>query len=159
MGPHVMNRQFVVRLVMLATILLTSLVAMLSAFSSVAAADTNLVSSAPADGAELTTAPTQITVVFDQAVPANSVVQAVCNQQPAPLGALEVGADGISLTVPIVGPLPVGTCNVTYSVPQPDGKVATGGFSFEILDPHRERSATTAPIRPTAAISPAIHHR
>ncbi len=135
MGPHVMNRQFVVRLVMLATILLTSLVAMLSAFSSVAAADTNLVSSTPADGAELTTAPTQITVVFDQAVPANSVVQAVCNQQPAPLGALEVGADGISLTVPIVGPLPVGTCNVTYSVPQPDGKVATGGFSFEILDP------------------------
>ena len=135
MSPHMMNRQFVLRLVMLATILLTSLVAMLSAIASPASADTSLVSSTPADGAELTTAPTQITVVFDQAVPANSVVQAVCNQQPAPLGQLEVGADGISLTVPIVGPLPIGTCNVTYSVPQPDGKVATGGFSFEILDP------------------------
>ncbi len=135
MSPHMMNRQFVLRLVMLATILLTSLVAMLSAIASPASADTSLVSSTPADGAELTTAPTQITVVFDQAVPANSVVQAVCNQQPAPLGQLEVGADGISLTVPIVGPLPIGTCNVTYSVPQPDGKVATGGFSFGILDP------------------------
>ncbi|MEY3033937.1 MAG: hypothetical protein RLZ86_559, partial [Actinomycetota bacterium] len=135
MGPHMMNRQFVVRLVMLATMLLASLVAMLSAIASPASADTTLVSSTPADGAELTAAPTQITVVFDQAVPANSVVQAVCNQQPAPLGALQVGADGISLSVPIVGPLPIGTCNVTYSVPQPDGKVATGGFSFEILDP------------------------
>ncbi|MDA0371584.1 MAG: copper resistance protein CopC [Actinomycetota bacterium] len=135
MSPHMMNRQFVLRLVMLATILLTTVVAMLSAIASPASADTSLVSSTPADGAELTTAPTQINVVFDQAVPANSVVQAVCNQQPAPLGQLEVGADGISLTVPIVGPLPIGTCNVTYSVPQPDGKVATGGFSFEILDP------------------------
>ena len=135
MGPHVMNRKFVVRLVMLATILVTSLVALLAATASSVSAETSLVSSTPADGAELTTAPTQITVVFDQTVPANSVVQAVCNQQPAPLGSLQVGADGISITVPIVGALPIGTCNVTYSVPQADGKVATGGFSFEVLDP------------------------
>lgn len=135
MGRLTMTRKFVVRLVLSATILMTTLVAMLSAFVSTAAADTTLVSSSPADGAELTAAPAQITVVFDQAVPANSVVQAVCNQQPAPIGPVQVGADGISLSVPIVGTLPVGVCNVTYSVPQPDGKVATGGFSFEILDP------------------------
>lgn len=135
MGRLTMTRKFVVRLVMSATILMTTLVAMLSAFVSPAAADTTLVSSSPSDGAELTAAPTQIIVVFDQTVPPNSVVQAVCNQQPAPLGAVQVGADGISLAVPIAGPLPIGTCNVTYSVPQADGKVATGGFSFEILDP------------------------
>lgn len=135
MGRLTMTRKFVVRLVLSATILMTTLVAMLSEFVSTAAADTTLVSSSPADGAELTAAPAQITVVFDQAVPANSVVQAVCNQQPAPIGPVQVGADGISLSVPIVGTLPVGVCNVTYSVPQPDGKVATGGFSFEILDP------------------------
>lgn len=135
MGRLTMTRKFVVRLVMATTILMTTLVAMLSAFVSPASAETTLVSSSPADGAELATAPAQITVVFDQSVPANSVVQAVCNQQPAPLGPVQVGADGISLSVAIVGPLPIGTCNVTYSVPQPDGKVATGGFSFEILDP------------------------
>lgn len=135
MGRLTMTRKFVVRLVMSATILLTTLVAMLSAFVSPAAAETTLVSSTPANGAQLTTAPTQITVVFDRAVPANSVVQAVCRQQPAPLGPVQVGADGISLSVPIVGPLPIGRCNVTYSIPQPDGKVATGGFSFSILDP------------------------
>ena len=135
MGRLTMTRKFVVRLAMSATILMTTLVAMLSAFVSPASAEATLVSSSPADGAELTTAPTQILVVFDQAVPPNSVVQAVCDQQPAPLGPVQVGADGISLAVPIVGPLPIGTCNVTYSVPQADGKVSTGGFSFEILDP------------------------
>jgi putative copper export protein len=35
----------------------------------------------------------------------------------------------------VTAALPIGTCNVTYSVPQADGKVATGGFSFEVLDP------------------------
>ena len=135
MGRLTMTRPFVVRLVMSATILMTAFIATLSAFASSASAETSLVSSTPADSAELTTSPTQIVVVFDEAVPPNSVVQAVCNQQPAPLGAVQVGADGISISVPIVGTLPVGTCNVTYSVPQPDGKVATGGFSFEILDP------------------------
>ncbi|MEN9803715.1 MAG: hypothetical protein RIS41_562 [Actinomycetota bacterium] len=135
MGRLTMTRKFVVRLVMSATILMTTLVAMLSAFVAPASADTTLVSSSPADGAELTVAPAQISVVFDQAVPPNSVVQAVCNQQPAPLGPVQVGADGISLSAAVTGPLPIGTCNVTYSVPQADGKVATGGFSFEILDP------------------------
>lgn len=143
MGRLTMTRPFVVRLVVSATILMTALVALSMAFVAPAAAETTLVSSSPADGAELTVAPTQITVVFDQAVPPNSVVQAVCNQQPAPLGTLQVGADGISLSVPIVGPLPVGTCNVTYSVPQPDGKVTTGGFSFEILDPASGAEGTT----------------
>lgn len=135
MGRLTMTRKFVVRLAMSATILMTTLVAMLSSFVSPASAEATLVSSSPADGAELATAPTQILVVFDQAVPPNSVVQAVCDQQPAPLGPVQVGADGISLAVAIIGPLPIGTCNVTYSVPQADGKVSTGGFSFEVLDP------------------------
>ncbi len=98
-------------------------------------AETTLVSSTPADGEKLAVAPARITVVFDQTVPSNSVVQAVCDQAPAPLGPAEFGADGISISVPIVGALPVGICNVTYSIPQPDGKVSTGVFSFEVLDP------------------------
>lgn len=100
-----------------------------------ASAETIVVSSTPADGEKVAVAPTQITVVFNETVPANSVVQAVCDQQPAPLGPVQVGADGITLTVAVIGAIPVGTCNVTYSVPRPDGKVATGGFSFDVLDP------------------------
>ncbi|MFZ9931160.1 MAG: copper resistance CopC/CopD family protein [Ilumatobacteraceae bacterium] len=98
-------------------------------------AETTLVTSSPADGEKLISAPLQITATFSAAVPNNAVLTAVCEGSPAPLGTVTVGADGISLIAPITGSLPVGTCNVTYSVPQADGKVATGGFSFEILNP------------------------
>jgi copper transport protein len=81
------------------------------------------------------TSPIQIVAVFSAAVPNNAVMQAVCEGRPAPIGSVTVGADGISLIATLTAALPIGTCNVTYSVPQADGKVATGGFSFEVLDP------------------------
>lgn len=112
-------------------------------------AETELVSSSPANGEELLTQPTAITVVFNETVPANSVVQAVCKEQPAPIGPVAVGADGISLTVAVTGALPIGTCNVTYSVPQADGKVVTGGFSFEILDPATVDPGDVTEVDPT----------
>lgn len=105
------------------------------AFDAPAKAETELVSSSPSDGEKLLTAPTQITAVFNEAIPANSVMLAVCEGSPAPIGTATVGADGISLVAPVTGVLPVGTCKVSYSVPQADGKVVTGGFSFKILDP------------------------
>ena len=98
-------------------------------------AETTLVSSSPADSEKIATSPTQIVAVFSAAVPNNAVMQAVCEGRPAPIGAVTVGADGISLIAAVTAALPIGTCNVTYSVPQADGKVATGGFSFEVLDP------------------------
>ena len=98
-------------------------------------AETTLVSSSPADSEKIATSPTQIVAVFSAAVPNNAVMQAVCEGRPAPIGAVTVGADGISLIATVTAALPIGTCNVTYSVPQADGKVATGGFSFEVLDP------------------------
>ena len=98
-------------------------------------AETTLVSSSPADSEKIVTSPTQIVAVFSAAVPNNAVMQAVCEGRPAPIGAVTVGADGISLIAAVTAALPIGTCNVTYSVPQADGKVATGGFSFEVLDP------------------------
>ena len=103
--------------------------------ASPASAETTLVTSSPANGEKLVTSPTQITATFSAAVPNNAVLTAVCEGNPAPLGTVTVGADGISLIAPVTAALPVGTCNVTYSVPQADGKVATGGFSFEVLDP------------------------
>ena len=98
-------------------------------------AETTMVSSSPADSEKIATSPTQIVAVFSAAVPNNAVMQAVCEGRPAPIGAVTVGADGISLIAAVTAALPIGTCNVTYSVPQADGKVATGGFSFEVLDP------------------------
>ena len=113
--------------------------------ASPAAAETTLVTSSPADGEKLITSPTQITATFSAAVPNNAVLTAVCEGSPAPLGTVSVGADGISLIAPLTAALPVGTCNVTYSVPQADGKVATGGFSFEILNPDTADPITIEP--------------
>ena len=93
--------------------------------ASPASAETTLVTSSPANGEKLVTSPTQITATFSAAVPNNAVLTAVCEGNPAPLGTVTVGADGISLIAPVTAALPVGTCNVTYSVPQADGKVAT----------------------------------
>ena len=103
-------------------------------------AETALVSSSPGDGEKVLTPPTRITATFNEAIPANSVMLAVCEGAPAPVGPATVGADGISLSVEVTGALPVGECKVSYSVPQADGKVVTGGFAFEVLDP-----ATTDP--------------
>ena len=100
-----------------------------------AQAETTLVSSSPADSEKVATSPIQIVAVFSAAVPNNAVMQAVCEGRPAPIGSVTVGDDGISLIATLTAALPIGTCNVTYSVPQADGKVATGGFSFEVLDP------------------------
>ncbi|MEY3823566.1 MAG: hypothetical protein RL628_1674 [Actinomycetota bacterium] len=100
-----------------------------------AQAETTLVSSSPADSEKVATSPIQIVAVFSAAVPNNAVMQAVCEGRPAPIGSVTVGADGISLIATLTAALPIGTCNVTYSVPQADGKVATGGFYFEFLDP------------------------
>jgi copper transport protein len=133
----------------LATIGLSLGFAAFGGFADTAHADTVVVSTSPANGEELVSAPSQITVVFNQTVPANSVLQAVCDQQPAPLGPVQVGADGISLTVAVTGAIPVGTCNVTYSVPQPDGKVATGSFSFDVLDPSKVDPGDVSEVDPT----------
>jgi len=132
-----------------ATIGLALGLASFGGFTSTAHADTVVVSTSPANGEQVVSAPAQITVVFNQTVPANSVLQAVCDQQPAPLGPVQVGADGISLSVAVTGAIPVGICNVTYSVPQADGKVATGSFSFEVLDPTKVDPGDVTELDPT----------
>ena len=121
----------------------------LASFGGTAHADTVVVSTSPANGEEVVSAPSQITVVFNQTVPANSVLQAVCDGQPAPLGPVQVGADGISLSVAVTGAIPVGTCNGTYSWPQSDGKVATGSFSFDVLDPSQVDPGDVSEVDPT----------
>lgn len=110
-------------------------IGVLGLWPSSAGAETTLVSSEPAKDAELIVSPSQIVAVFSAAVPNNAVLQAACNEAPAPLGTVTVGIDGVSLTAPVVGILPPGLCTVSWSVPQADGRVATGFFDFRILDP------------------------
>lgn len=119
----------------------------LSFFAPSAQAETTLVSSTPADGDKVIVSPSQITATFSAAVPNNAVLQAACNEAPTPLGTVTIGEDGVSLVAPVVSILPPGICRVSFSVPQADGRVATGTFAFEVLDP------TTADVSGTNGTS------
>lgn len=107
----------------------------LSFFAPPAQGETTVVSTSPVKDDKLIVSPSQITATFSAAVPNSAVLQATCNGAPAPLGTVTIGVDGVSLVAPVVGILPTGMCNVSYSVPQVDGNVLIGTFSFEMLDP------------------------
>lgn len=116
-----------------------------------ASAQTTLTESDPANGAELITSPTQITATFSAAVPNNAVMTMACNSVATPLGTVTIGADGVSLIAPVTSVLPVGTCTVSFSIPETDGKVTFGSFSFEILDPTDAGSSGSSGTNPSAS--------
>lgn len=114
-------------------------------------AQTTLTSSDPANGAELITSPTQITATFSAAVPNNAVMTMACNSVATPLGTVTIGTDGVTLIAPVNGILPVGTCTVSFSIPETDGKVTFGSFSFTILDPTEASSGGSSGSNPEAS--------
>lgn len=116
-------------------------------------AQTTLTSSDPANGAELITSPTQITASFSAAVPNNAVMTMACNNAATPLGTVSLAADGVTLIAPVTGVLPVGTCTVSFSIPETDGKVTFGSFSFDILDPTQAGSGGSSGSNPAATSS------
>ncbi len=119
--------------------------------SGTASAQTNLTASEPANGAELITSPTQITATFSAAVPNNAVLTMACNNQATPFGTVSIAADGVTLIAPVTGILPVGTCIVSFSIPETDGKVTFGSFEFEILDPTQAGSGGSSGSNPSAS--------
>lgn len=122
-----------------------------------ASAQTTLASSDPGNGAELITNPTQIVATFSAGVPNNAVMTMACANTPAPIGTVTVGADGKSLVAPVTGVLPVGTCTVSFSIPETDGKVTFGSFSFKVLDPTTQPSGgSSGTTGATASDSPKV---
>ena len=111
--------------------------------SGVASAETTLISSEPANGAELIASPTQITATFSAAVPNSAVMTMACGGTATPLGAVTLGADGVSLSAPVTGILPVGTCTVQFSIPETTGDVTFQSISFEVLDPTQASSGSS----------------
>lgn len=101
--------------------------------------------SSPDSGQQLETPPSQITLVFDQALDNRQVViTTVCGGQPATTGAPVPNPDGRTVAAPLSGIAEAGTCNVVWQVNQQDGTSAgTGSFDFEVAA--LEVTTTTAP--------------
>lgn len=108
-----------------------------------ASAHNTLTSSDPADGAELSAAPTQITWVFDKAVPLATMTVTLIDAAGvrSELGGSAYGAAG---EAEVVTPLPAlrpGPVSVRWRLVGPDGHAITGRVDFTITAP----TATTAP--------------
>ena len=128
----------------------------------VGAQSASLDSTSPADGAELEAPPTQVVIQLDAPV-GDSTVTMTCLGDP--FGPPNVGptvksADGRTLTVPILVPMPAGSCNVSWTTLQPNGEDgARGSFSFEVLassTPSPEDSTPAAGSTPTDGTTPVV---
>jgi copper transport protein len=116
-----------------------------------------LVSSDPADGAQLQTPPTQLVLSFDQPI-GDSTVSIACNGDPwaePNIGRPQLGADQKTVTVVVNTPMPTGSCNVAWSVRQPNGDDGPSGrFEFTVLSSPTPAGGSTASTTPGATTAP-----
>lgn len=119
---------------------------------SAVAAHVELITSSPAAGADLPTAPTEVTITFDDELDPDFSTFAVTDA-----GSVEVGAGEVDLTVAdrnvMTGPVTItqpGVYTVTYQVAGVDGHQLEGKFSFgyqattTIPDPSSDQGPDTA---------------
>jgi copper transport protein len=121
--------------------------------SGVVHADAAVVSSDPADGSTIAASPTQISIVFSEALGETNTVSLDCNTQLVTLGRPEIGGDGLTLTVPVPSPLPKGTCVANWLVSDTDGQPNGNGIlTFNVSN---DPVASTTTLDPAAATSTA----
>ena len=113
--------------------------------SGLAHADAAVVSSDPADGSTIAASPTQITIVFSEELGEANTVALECNTELVTLGRPEVGADDLTLTIPVPSALPKGTCVANWLVSDTDGEPnGSGNITFNVSNDPVATTTTTA---------------
>jgi methionine-rich copper-binding protein CopC len=120
-----------------------------------ALAHTELKSSDPADGSSLGTAPTRVSLTFEEAVgiPATPISVAGPDGSSWQVGTATV--DGATVSAPVTPAGPAGTYTVSYSVIADDGDTVTGKVSFSLTTPTTP-TTTAAPTSAAAATTAAV---
>ena len=147
-----MSPTFLRRLALLALALCAAITGVVGFASGTASAHNTLVSSDPADGAELAVAPAQITWVFDKAVPLETMTVTLIDVTGA-RSELRGSIHGSAGDTEVVTPLPSlqpGPVSVRWRLVGPDGHPITGRVDFTITVP------TPTTVSATAATVPAI---
>ena len=138
-----------VRAALMATALLLSpfvLAAPASAHDSIAGSD-------PADGATLTTAPTQVRITFAEPPTATGLGVAVLAPGGASVTAGAPSIDG-NVVVQALGPLTVGgPYSVSYRVVSADGHPVTGTFGFTYIASSSSSSASPTSASTAASVA------
>ncbi len=149
-----MPRTLLRRLTLLA---LGAVVASVALPAGTAWAHNTLLSSDPADGAELSLAPTQITWVFDNPVPLETMTVTLIDATGV-RSELSGSIHGVAGDTEVVTPLPSlqpGPVSLRWRLVGPDGHPITGRVDFTVTAPTPTTSDSTATTVPTvAATSP-----
>lgn len=128
--------------------LLALLVALVLAPAAPASAHTELRSSAPATDEQLTTAPTQVELVFTDTVLAIGT-QIVLTGPGGEVAAGEAAVDGDAVTASLPADLPDGAYEVAWRVTAEDGHPISGTYAFAYSAP--AAAPAPAPSPPTAS--------
>ncbi|MFR9778971.1 copper resistance protein CopC [Micromonospora sp. MS34] len=115
--------------------------------SAPAAAHNSLLSTSPAQDARLTSAPTEVTLGFLEALkPTFTTIVLSEGDTKVPTGKPVIA--GPKVTLPLTGTLPNGTYTVAYRVVSADGHPVQGSYRFTVADP--DQVATPDPVAATA---------
>ncbi len=116
-----------------------------------ASAHDSIVGSVPADGATLTTAPTEVRITFEEPPTATGLGVAVLAPGGASVVAGKPAIDG-NVVVQALDALTVGgTYDVSYRVVSADGHPVTGTLAFTVDLPTSSPSASSTSPAPTSA--------
>ncbi|GAA0408580.1 copper resistance CopC family protein [Micromonospora gifhornensis] len=141
----------------LAAVLLAA-TALLAAPASPAYAHNVLRKATPAQDAELTKAPTKVTLDFLQKLNPAFTTVTLSDADKQPVATSEPEVDGTKATVTIDSPLPNGVYTVAYRVVSNDGHPVQGSYKFTVADPtataEPSPSPSPEPTEPTESPSP-----
>ena len=130
-------------------VMLLSITGMLTV-AAPAFAHSRLVSSDPADGANLDTAPTQVSLTFNEDMPPGFDAVAVIGPDGAAWQTGEVTASGPTISIAVAPLGPAGRYQVGYRVVSADGHPVQGSTSFLLT----KAGTGTPPTQPAAAGAP-----
>ncbi len=138
------------RLNLLALIVCTVIAGVVGFPSGTVSAHNTLVSSDPSDGAEMSTAPTQITWVFDKVVPLDTMTVTLIDATGA-RSELSGSTHGAAGDTQVVTPLPTlqpGPVSVRWRLVGPDGHPVTGRVDFAIAAPVATTTGVATAVTP-----------
>jgi copper transport protein len=148
-----MSRSFSHRLALLALAICAVIATVVGLPSGTASAHNTLVSSDPTDGAALSVAPAQITWVFDNSVPLETMTVTLIDATGArsELSGSTHGADGDTQVVTPLPSLQPGPVSIRWRLVGPDGHPITGRVDFTITAPTPTTVASPATTVPAIA--------
>jgi copper resistance protein C len=119
-----------------------------------ALAHTRLIGSDPADGASLATAPSHVSLTFNEEMQAEFTTVTVVGPDGATWSTGPVGVDGPTVGVDLRPLGPAGAYQVGYRVVSDDGHPVTGAITFTLTAPGPAAVGPTPATNPAATTAP-----